>query len=195
MRNWIVLIALLLVGCDSRVDYVELKMTRKNPTSYVYNASLGVVKQTIKENHEQFPLKYIESADDSIIIWGKSILRLSENRNDFFIRNMLPTDTSHIYLGKKKSIPYLYSIHIHLKMIDSTRTLVELKTIDPKILLGIRFPYNILPKSLHSPYSTIIENVEPSTIEEYKVLLVIGGALDVKDEMPPLILPESMPRQ
>ncbi|MDP3684177.1 MAG: hypothetical protein Q8S01_09610, partial [Ignavibacteria bacterium] len=131
MRNWCVLFLLLLVGCDSKIDYVELKMTNKNPTSYLFDASIEKVKRAIRDHYEEFPLTYLESADDSSISWGEAILRLPENKNDFFIRNMIPIDTSSIYIGKKESIPYFYSLHIHLKMIDSTKTMVEINTINP----------------------------------------------------------------
>ncbi|MBI5019883.1 MAG: hypothetical protein HZB59_00410 [Ignavibacteriales bacterium] len=192
LRIFLIVTFLLLVGCDSKYGYYELKMPKKNPTSYIFNFSIDVIKIIIKQNHEKMPLKYIESAEDSSIVWGEYILRKPENKNDFYLMNMLPSDTSIIYYRvideTVKTLPYIYSIHLHITSLDSSKTLVNVITIRPRICIGVRFPYNVLPIS--EPDASLMKIVAPSTIEEYTVLLVIGEALGMKDKMPTLILPE-----
>lgn len=181
---------IIYLGCDSKIDYIELKMPKKNPTSYEFNASLYAVKESIIKNHKKMPLHdHIESGRDSSIIWGIEILTKLENKEDFYINNLLPFDTSLIYIGIKESIPYFYSIHIHLTAINPNKTLVEINTINPEISIGVRFPYNIIPAE---PGAALTKPVPPSTIEEYMVLQVIGEGLGIKDKMPALILPEPL---
>jgi hypothetical protein len=188
MRIWIVLIAIGFIGCDSEMEYRELRMPVKNPTLFVFNAPMASIKTIIKQNRQKMPLSYMESADDSSIFWGKGLLSAAENKNDFYLRDMAPAETSLVYHGSGRPVVYDYDLHIHLTQLDSNRTRVEIVTIKPKILLGVRFPYNVLP--IESSNAGISKEVSPSTIEEYRVLLVIGEALGIKDSMPATILPE-----
>lgn len=67
---------------------------------------------------------------------------------------------------------------------DENKTEVSLYTLKPTIDVHVRSLIQ------HSPGFFNTYNVEPSTIEEYKILLAIGEALGIKEEMPPLILPK-----
>lgn len=192
MKNtvWFAAITVFLLGCDSKIEYVELKMSQKNPMSYAFDKPLVEVRAAIKSI--RFPGRSVESSEDSIIIWGKIVTR-PENKNDFFIFNMLPNDTSIVFRSKERPIPYFYSLHLHITSIDSQTTLVEVRTVDPSISIGVRFPHNILPSSV--PGAALTKPVQPSTIEEYKVLLKIGEVLGVREKMPPLRLPEAFFRE
>ena len=182
-----VLVLLLLAGCDSRSDYVECKLISKNPTSYEFEASLDSIKSTIHYVFGKGKYAYLESADDYPLVSGKGILDKSENKQDFVLENLFPGHKSKVYVSKKEIVPYFYKLHLHLTTRDSSKTLVKILTINPRISIGVRFPYNILPFTL--PGAALIKPVSPSTIEEYEVLLLIGDALGIRQKMAPLQLP------
>jgi hypothetical protein len=56
MRIWIVLIAIGFIGCDSEMEYRELRMPVKNPTLFVFNAPMASIKTIIKQNRQKMPL-------------------------------------------------------------------------------------------------------------------------------------------
>ena len=115
-------------------------------------------------------------------------MRKPENKNDYFLSDGLRV-TSFVYRGLAKDINYIYKIHIHIVQKSPTSTSVEINTIDPKIAIGTKFPYNIL--GIKEPGVALEKKVPPSTIEEYEVLLEIGKELGIADSMPPLILPDT----
>jgi hypothetical protein len=192
MRKYIQIIIfsviILICGCDSKIDYIELRMPQKNPSTYIFEASIDTIKNVIRRNHGKMPLMHIETATDSSLIWSGNVLTIPENKDDFYIYNILPVDTSIIFSNVEKPIPYSYSMHIHLVSASPERTLVTIKTINPEICVGVKFPHNVIKFGV--PEGSLLKSVSPSTIEEYMVLLVIGEALGVKDKMPPLLLPE-----
>jgi hypothetical protein len=186
------IIGLFFLDCDSKLDYIELEMPKKNPTRYEFNASIASIKCIIKENHNKMPLSNIESADDSSFVWSEQILRNPGNKNDFYVFDIVPADTHKVYYCKERPIPYSYSFLIHITSINSNKTLVEIRTINPEICIGVKFPHNIIDFDV--PEGSLMKRVRPSTIEEYQVLLVIGEALGVKEEMPRLIMPIYPPK-
>jgi hypothetical protein len=161
-------------------------MPMKNPTSFEFHASVSQVHDALRKMSVR-PSRVIELASDSNTVWGREILRKPENSLDAFAR-LYARDSSRIFYRRENIIPYWYAFHIHITEKEKDRTLVEIRTINPRIGIGTRFPYNILPWS--EPNKTITREVEPSTIEEYMILLEIGKELGQRERMPPLIMPE-----
>jgi hypothetical protein len=178
---------LSLNGCDTKYKYIELEMSEKNPISYVFNATIEQIHQALVSKYNNFPGISLEFASDSSIVWGSKYLNSPDNINDAFIWNYFP-DTSIVYYNQQNKIPYYYSLHLHIIKIDNTKTEVEIITINPEIMTGIRFPSNVLSSVFHQP--PITKSVHPSTIEEYRVLLNIGEVLGIKDKMPTMRVPK-----
>jgi hypothetical protein len=68
--------------------------------------------------------------------------------------------------------------------VDEKTTKVKINVCRPKISIRVN---SIIS---HAPGFYNNYNVEPSTIEEYKILLVIGEKLGIREKMPNLIWPE-----
>ena len=171
-------------------DIEELRLPAKNPTSYEFGFSLSRTKEALREGVSHMIGWHIEFATDTSIIWGKAVLRKSENANDAYIRHMGRFDTSRIYFWRKGGgAPYFVSHHIHLTPLGEDKTRVDVIAVDPAITVGVRFPY-YLPFVPSVPDAAILKKVPPSTIEEYKILLVIGRNLGVEQEMPKIVLPD-----
>jgi len=74
---------------------------------------------------------------------------------------------------------------LHIKSIDGLHSQITVTTIDSKIVIG----KEMIPKPPHFVRKDKTLAVEPSTIEEYEILLEIGKLVGEKG-MPPLSLPE-----
>lgn len=70
--------------------------------------------------------------------------------------------------------------------VNQYTTLARVKAICPRIAIGYRYTYNFHNDETKE---VIWEDAEPSTIEEYQILLRIGKALGVQDSMPKLMVP------
>lgn len=192
MARWKLLligVALLLCGCDSQIDYRELSLPRKNPTSFEFNATPSRIKEVTLRLQATRIAQHIETAEDSIILDGKEIFQDHENINDLVLDP--PLLGSVIFRSQERPVYYLYKFHIHLVENSPGKTRVEVRTINPRISIGVRFPYNILPISESN--AGLWKQVEPSTIEEYRLLLAIGEGLGIRDSMPQIIMPVEPP--
>ena len=98
----------------------------------------------------------------------------------------LPMLVLKIYLKENgDSLNYLAGFYLHIEEIDSTHTKVSIMTIDPKVVLR----RELLPSLPHMVRMDKTMSVDPSTIEEYGILLEIGRLVGEKD-MPSIYLPE-----
>lgn len=188
MKKTIILMFIFLIGCDSKKEYIELKMPAQNPVRYEFDFSINEIHHAIRKAKKNYVGVSLSFVGDSDITWGKEILKDPVNSNDAFIWKF-NYDSSYIYYNKNEKIEYKYSAHLHLTPIAEKRTQVEVRTLDREIFIGVRFPYNIIT-FLKSASAPKFRSVPSSTIEEYKLLLDIGETLGVKEKMPPLILPE-----
>ena len=82
------------------------------------------------------------------------------------------------------SLDYEAWFYLHLESIDETHTKLTITTFEPMLIVG----RDLLPSPPHFGRGYKKMTVEPSTIEEYEILLKIGNLVGEKD-MPPLILP------
>lgn len=182
--NWKHIVLLLI--CVSCSDLEKLEFNEKNPTIFTYSYSIDRVKSTILDqfkdyNYRKMGLYFKENFyPDSL-----SIFTQIGNENDFCLSTYDdPIGKSYLYLKNGRPLDYIASFHLHLVVIDSSQTKIEVRTLKSKVVDGL----NLLP-NVHGVRSFKYQKVDPSTIEEYEILLRIGAALGQK-EMPRLKEPK-----
>jgi hypothetical protein len=190
MNRSLALLVIAFLGCDTRYQIEELRMPEKNPMTYEFDASIPEVHQAIRDRFVNRPGMALEFASDSSIVWGDPVLKRPENINDAFIWNR-HGDTSRVYVRKASYVMYVVPHLIHISAVGEKRTEVEVRAIDPHIVIGVKFPRNVLPPDVGG---ALTKPVPPSTIEEYQILLEIGKGLGVEGSMPKLIMPEQAAR-
>ena len=93
---------------------------------------------------------------------------------------------SKIYLKENgDSLDYLAGFYLHLESINESHAKISITTIDPRVIIG----RELLPSPPNMVRRDNTMLVEPSTIEEYEILLEIGKLVGEKN-MPPINLPE-----
>jgi hypothetical protein len=98
------------------------------------------------------------------------------------------------YIGKSMNykrkdsgtLDYEAWFYLHLETLDEMKTKISIKTLEPRIIVG----RELLPTPPNLVRKDKTMAVEPSTIEEYEILLEIGRLVGEND-MPPLSLPET----
>lgn len=183
----IVFVSVLLICVSSYIVVFCSKVERikepfKNPTSYVFEASLPRVKSAIKEQFSDLQFKQMElffKESDSYYKFTP-IITTPSNKDDFYLDKWgMAIGGSNTHFMDGKSLPYIASFHIHITAIDSIQTRVEVFTHDSKVITGKQF----LPLA-HGKRAFEYEEVEPSTVEEYEILLKIGEELGEKNMSP-----------
>lgn len=173
------------VSCKDKITKIEL--INKNPTEYIFNASKDSLFMSLTKDIIFMRLAVMTIKNKRIIPSKISELLFQVNNNqDIFLESIDSYCKSKIYKFEKgEFLDYWVSFYLHLEKIDENRTKVKISTIDPKVVAG----RELLPKPLHFVRKNITISVEPSTIEEYEILLEIGKLVGEKD-MPSLKLPE-----
>jgi hypothetical protein len=107
------------------------------------------------------------------------------NSLDFCLESINYIGKSKIYFAKGRGfLDYQAWFYLHLESIDNKHTKVRISTFKPEVVVGRK----VLPGPPHFVRRDKTLTVEPSTIEEYEILLEIGNLVGEK-KMPPLILP------
>ncbi len=188
-----VLLCLIVSSCCtvdySESNYIELKMPELNPVEYVYPFSLEKLYGSISKMGF-ICLGYCWYNNESPFFNARSgELYKGNNTFDILVQPHWPPLKSYIYYNKEKPIPYSAMFYLHITRIDESKTKVEVITIDHGIIT--KSYYDTIFCLVKFPEITVIkEQVPPSSIEEYKILLLIGELLGMKEQMPELILPE-----
>lgn len=174
------------VSCQDKITKIEL--INKNPVEYTFNTSkdslykaitkdiilIGLPVMTIK-NRRIIPPEILE------------LLLLENNKQDIFLWTPGEHWKSKLYLKRDgEFLDYWVSFYLHLVKIDESHTKVCIKAIDPKVIVG----REMLPSPPHFVRNNKTIIVEPSTIEEYEILLEIGKIIG-EQNMPALILPDA----
>ncbi|MDP2362318.1 MAG: hypothetical protein Q8M94_00970 [Ignavibacteria bacterium] len=165
------------------IEYFEKVLKVKNPTVFIFNKSLDGIKKVIEK--ELFIYNHTGG-----LFWKKDypiykeLFNDSSNFNDY-IKVRFRSDSKN-YFSTNDTIPlsFLADFHIHLIKIDTDRTLVQVITYNSRLVTGEK-----TMGLVGEIGREIVEPVEPTSIEEYEILLKIGEALGVKEKMPPLLLP------
>lgn len=104
-----------------------------------------------------------------------------ENKNDIWM--WLHTDSSTVYSNKNgKPLPYWMKCKAHFEQVNDHQTKMEIVVYSASVEVG----QHLLPSAPHFVNNPIFRDVKPTTVEEYKILLCFGKALDVAEQMPPL---------
>ena len=175
---------LFAVACNRGI--LKSSLDQKNPTEYVFNIPLDSLNKTIVSQLDLKDLMLLTVKNKIIMpLEVSELISQSENNLDIFLYSIGVYCKSRVY--KKQSgefFDYWVSFYLHFEKIDESHTKVIIKTIEPKIIVR----KELLPSPPHFVRGSKTIAVEPSTIEEYEILLEIGKLVGEK-EMPILILP------
>lgn len=148
---------------------IEVKpLLRKNPTSFVFHSSIRAV------------IRIIESMDP-----GQAPLVVGKRYNFFLGALHDPIGKSAVYFARGEALDYLAEFNLCIRKRGDEETAVQVDTTRSEVIAGKKFGFGSCGPGFANRYVA----VEPTTIEEYEILLKIGRALGEKD-MPPLILPQ-----
>lgn len=160
----------------------------KNPTAYSFNFSMDSVKRAIVKcfsdrqycgyDLHDFTSPFLKDIEDNH----------QQSDHDFLLMTFSWWDTecrSRVYFNKKGA-PYLYFAKYHLHLSETEKGVnIKIYTIDPQIYIG-RQP---LPNPAFLTRGPKFKAVSNTTVEEYKILLMIGNVLKMND-MPTLKVPK-----
>ena len=190
-----------LIVCSSCIGFRKVHFKEKNPTSYIFSVPLSKLKEIIIHDFEIHRSKNIDEYVSVQEISNKSwdVLTIGEsnmysksenifiNENNKFDLIIIPTPNptvsySKVYKKFWKPMEYSAQFQLHFIFITDTETKIEIITHNPEVLYwGFNF--------FGSGHGYVkCKTVEPTTIEEYEILLRIGKLVGEKD-MPSLLLP------
>ena len=198
------LAALLLcscTACSSNIHPIETRpLSQKNPTSYVFPGPVPEVRgklltafndfQLMRDFFSSFspnnPSLYFAVESREHAVFSEQIFADRDNQDDVYLHSHGDwIDPSPVYFGGGKPLRYRAEFQVHLTTVDANRTQVSVITHKPSVINGS------VCCGLHGYKSNDVA-VQPTTVEEYRILLFIGRVLGVSG-MPPLRLPESIP--
>jgi hypothetical protein len=212
--------ALTFTGCGQQPAGVTLQerlLPHPNPTNYEFEASISEVKAAIKKacgdkwrlaeakknrgrvwkgdgdaDAKRLLTMLLQLGPGSLFFKGdadalaKGILTRPGNENDaYFYGTDSPVGESQVYFKDGQPLIYFADFHIHLTAVDPRRTRVEIFTYDSSVNSGLYAPW-----SPAQGRSFIYVKVDPTTVEQYQILLRIGEQLGTKD-MLQLVTPGS----
>jgi hypothetical protein len=214
-------IALAVAGCGrAPVPQVVLQqrlLPHPNPTNYEFEARISDVKTAIQRacGHEwekelakknrgtvwrgggdpqsrrlltdalQKPVPRLFWRGDADAL-ARGLLTRPGNEDDAYLYNFNAPVESQVYFKDGQPLFYMADFHLHLAALSPGETRVEIFTYDPAVGTGVDERW-----SAHGPrLITVI--VEPTTVEEYQILLRIGEQLATKN-MPLLATPGPNP--
>ena len=172
---------------------IELKMNSKNPTEYVFNTPIKNMHALIKKANGYitkggFILSYKNNFSSYVQVSPNISTTFNHDsaKYDFFLNSYGPFCFSKIYIKSNgDSLKYSAGFFIHLDSIDINKTKASIITYKPHIEIG----ESLLPLPPHGAHNPFLRHVNPSTLEEFEILLRIGFLLG-ENNMPPLILPD-----
>jgi hypothetical protein len=177
---WVLLI--FFVSCN---NYYEIKLEKKNPTVYCFNANPQEVKKAAIRKFDNFKdLDLVLKNEYKYQTEINSILNKKGNENDLYLETYGNCLISKVYFNDGKPSLFEVEFHVHLDSLSENMTQVTINTLRSEVLTGskIGISDNLV---LGQPNT---EKVPPSTIEEYEILLAIGEELGQKG-MPPCHYP------
>lgn len=182
--RYFIIFFLLFTGCS---NFRELSFIDRNPTEFTYDYSIDDVKLAINNRFDRYDFRKMGLYyGDNLYPDSLSIFIQRGNENDYCLSTYDdPIGKSYIYFRGSQALDYIASFHLHLQREDDVKTKVSVFTLKPRVVTGLE----LLP-NIHGVRPFEYKEVEPSSIEEYEILLVIGKELGQKG-MPSLKRPSS----
>jgi len=178
---------IFILGCQP--GYIKYDLPEKNPTRYIFNADIEKIKTVLYDRFRDrnfYGLQF-RFAEDST--YTRLMLKYLKNCNSYDgILYTIGAFNSSIYYNQEVPLDYHADFHIHINKIDNFKTEIEIITFKSYIYIGETWYSGLFHVFGHAFFDT--EDVDPSTVEEYQILLEIGAGLGVKDQMPEIILPD-----
>jgi hypothetical protein len=210
-------IALAFAGCGQppvpQVAFQRRLPPHPNPTNYEFEASITDVKAAVQKacgdewrkdlagksrgivwkgggdpQSRRFLTKALQQPEPRLFWKGdadalaKGLLTKPGNEDDAYVYNADAAFESQVYFKDGQPLFYQADFHLHLTALGPRKTRVEIFTYDPCVGTGVDERW-----SPHGPRLVRVV-VEPSTLEEYQILLRIGEQLQTTN-MPPLVTP------
>jgi hypothetical protein len=180
-------------SCSFTPTYFEYQLEKPNPVSYSYNFSIGKIKEAIA--YEFVPEK--DTLIPEFYLKGGTKIKFSPTHYLDKLEDTLELHPLNDYLRSKiftyedgEVIPYHVVFKLILKSLGDELTKIEVKTINPWIITENKgFSAKFL--GCFVDVSPKVRVVEPSTIEEYQILMRIGKRLGIEKLMPQIVLPDS----
>lgn len=199
----------------SRVILQEKLLLHPNPTNYEFDVGVGDVRESLKRAYDD-EWRLAEAKKNRGRVWkgdgdadakrlltmllqlgpgslffrgdadalAKGILTRPGNENDaYFYCTDSPVGESQVYFKDGQPLIYFADFHIHLTAVGPQKTRVEIFTYDSSVNTGVYAPW-----SPAQGRSFIYVKVDPTTVEQYQILLRIGEQLGTKG-MPLLVTP------
>jgi hypothetical protein len=198
----------------NQVTLQERLIPHANPTNYEFDVTVSDVKDAIKiaikrwedelrRNYQgrvwkgdgdadtkQSLSQTLQLSGSASLLWkgdadslAKGLLTKPGNENDAYVcGDGRPVGVSQTYFKAGQPLIYFADFHIHLTAASPQKTRVEVTAYESCVVAGLDKNW-----SPHGP-SLISVAVEPTTIEEYQILLKVGEQLGTKN-MPPLVTP------
>jgi hypothetical protein len=197
--RYIFITFLIMMICNSCIGFRTNSLKNKNPTSFVFHTSLNKLRNIIKKDFVIDRSKNINdlmnvqdiskkswnilTVNDSNFPIKGEIFKMEENRFDLYLYSSSNPIISYSKVYKKfwKSLKYRAEFQLHFATVSENETKITIITHNPKVLY---WSLNIFSGHPFAEYKT----VQPTTIEEYEILLRIGNLVGEED-MPPLKLP------
>ena len=191
-------IALLFPSC-SHPAIRTLALPKPNPTSYTFPLNVNVLHSRAKQAFAyglqmEHPIFYFEGRSVTLNVQDSqhhlfapdAIFRDPANTNDLYLHNYgWPIAESIIYRGTKGGLTFFADFHLHLAETETNSTTVTVTALNTRVVNGWNFGLDI-----HTGFGRLacIVPAQPTTVEEYSILLYLGRYIGVTG-MPELIVP------
>ena len=203
----LLLFVLMQVGCGESPKQVEQKiLLNPNQTCLTIKLPINKLRDTLveifdidhQEDNKILGRIFFYKSDPKdlgvhqITFWpetsdtctfGKEYFKKPNTKNDVFLTQYGEAWYSAMYFNKSKPFEFRTEFAIQLKELSKNSTLITAKALDPKILNGKKCCGPCLGN-----YS-LEEKVQPTTVEEYTLILYIAEQLSIKG-LPRLQLPK-----
>lgn len=195
-------VALVAVSCSPSASRIQTRpLSIPNPTTYSFPLPLEEIRtralqafsiehqidepifgRTVSTTH----LESVLSAECSTnAVFGEAIFREPANAHDIYLHSFhSPFVISSIYHGRDGGLPFIATFHLHLTT-SGSNTIVTVAASDAEVVNGTKFGIGPGGPGQRWNYA----RVNPTTVEEYSILLYLGRYLSVTN-MPAITLPK-----
>ena len=151
--------------------FSKRKLAKPNPTTYIFHSPIAQVRAAIRDATGIYPCP----TSTTLCL---SLYRPS-NGSEYDL-DQLELTKSDVYHSLGKPLEYKAEYHVFVSPLLDSQTRVEVRTVEAHVRIGPTFA---------SHGGDLYEWVAPTTIEEYRILLMIGDKVG-EQGMPPLQLPK-----